>query len=142
RTPDPQYPLPTPAVPASVPPDADLGIDGLAPYLTPNDDFYRIDTALVVPRVHADRWQLVVTGMVQRTVTLDHPQLLARDLVEHVATLACVSNQVGGGLVGNARWLGLPIRDLLAEAGPLPGADMVLSRSADGWTAGTPLEVL
>ena len=142
RTPDPQFPLPTPTARASVPSEVDLGLDGLSPYLTSNDQFYRIDTALVVPRVSADRGQRVVTGMVERTITLDYPQLLARDLVEHVATLACVSNQVGGDLAGNARWLGLPIRELLAEAGPQPGADMVLSRSADGWTAGTPLDVL
>ena len=62
--------------------------------------------------------------------------------MEHVATLTCVSNEVGGDLIGNAVWLGLPIRQLLAEAGPQAGADMVLSTSEDGWTAGTPLAAL
>lgn len=142
QAPAPQYELPAPAARASVPPGADLGLDSMGPYLTPNDAFYRIDTALIPPRVSAERWELQVTGMVERPLTIAYPELLARDLVEHVATLSCVSNQVGGDLVGNARWLGLPIRELLAEAGPQPGADMVLSRSADGWTAGTPLSVL
>src|SRR5699024_3115113 len=114
QAPAPQYELPAPAARASVPPGADLGLDSMGPYLTPNDAFYRIDTALVPPRVSAERWELQVTGMVERPLTIAYPELLARDLVEHVATLSCVSNQVGGDLVGNARWLGLPIRELLA----------------------------
>ena len=80
--------------------------------------------------------------MVERELTLTFDELLARPLVEHTTTLTCVSNEVGGDLVGNASWLGLPIRELLAEAGPKPGADMVLSSSRDGLTAGTPLDVL
>lgn len=55
-----------------------------------------------------------------------------------MATLSCVSNEVGGNLIGNALWLGYPIRTLLARARPKSGADMVLSRSIDGFTAGTP----
>lgn len=135
-------PLPAPAATQAVPAATELGIDGLTPYLTPTKDFYRIDTALVVPRIGADHWQLTITGMVRTPITIDYPTLLSRRLVEHATTLTCVSNTVGGDLAGNAVWLGLPIRELLAEAGPLPGADMVLSRSADGWTAGTPLAAL
>ena len=135
--------LPRPAVPAPpVPSGADLKVAGLSPYLTPNENFYRIDTALQVPVIDPDDWSLRITGMVDRQVTISYAELLQRPLVEHLTTLTCVSNYVGGGLVGNARWLGFPIRDLLAEAGAQPGADMVLSRSHDGWTAGTPLEVL
>ena len=135
--------LPRPAVPAPpVPAGADLKVAGLSPYLTPNDDFYRIDTALQVPVIDPDDWSLRITGMVDRPVTISYAELLQRPLVEHLTTLTCVSNYVGGDLVGNARWLGFPIRDLLAEAGPQPGADMVLSRSHDGWTAGTPLDAL
>lgn len=135
--------LPAPTTPADpIPAGADFGSDGLTSYVTPNDDFYRIDTALQVPQVDVRDWSLRITGMVEREVTLTYDDLLARPLVEHVATLACVSNEVGGNLAGNARWLGLPIRDLLMEAKPLAGADMVLSESTDGFTAGTPLEVL
>lgn len=137
-----RFRLPAPIARDPVPAGAELGLDGLSPYLTPNTDFYRIDTALRLPIVAAEDWTLRVTGMVAQEVTLTFADLLARPLVEHVATLACVSNEVGGDLVGNASWLGYPIRDLLAQAGPLPGADMVLSRSEDGWTAGTPLSVL
>ena len=135
--------LPKPTTPSEpIPAGAESGLDGLAPYVTDNDDFYRIDTALQVPQVDVRDWTLRITGLVEREVTLSYDDLLARPLVEHVATLACVSNEVGGDLVGNAVWLGFPIRDLLAEAKPLPGADMVLSESTDGFTAGTPLEVL
>lgn len=134
--------LPAPVRRDPVPAGADLGIDGLSPYLTPNDDFYRIDTALQVPGVDAETWMLTITGMVEQEVTLSFAELLAKPLVEHTATLACVSNEVGGDLVGNAVWLGYPIRELLAQARPLAGADMVLSTSQDGWTAGTPLSAL
>lgn len=135
--------LPLPAKPAvAVPAGADLGVPGLAPYITANDDFYRIDTALQVPVINPDDWTLTVTGMVEHEIKISFADLLARPMVERLTTLACVSNTVGGDLVGNALWLGAPIRDLIAEARPLPGADMLLSRSHDGWTAGTPLEIL
>jgi DMSO/TMAO reductase YedYZ molybdopterin-dependent catalytic subunit len=135
--------LPAPATPApAVPPGADLGLKDLSPYLTPNDDFYRIDTALQVPVIDPTTWSLRVTGMVEQEVSMTFEELLGLPLVEHVATLTCVSNEVGGNLVGNATWLGYPIRELLARAKPLSGADMVLSTSEDGFTAGTPLDVL
>ena len=135
--------LPPPKIPGTpVPAGANFAVQGLSPYVTPNDDFYRIDTALQVPVIDPADWSLKVTGMVEREVTITFDELLARPLVEHVTTLTCVSNYVGGDLVGNASWLGFPIRDLLAEAKPTAGADMVLSRSHDGWTAGTPLAVL
>ena len=129
---------PAPAIPAG----AEAGVEGIAALVTPNPDFYRIDTALSVPSVNPDQWTLKVTGMVDREVSLSFAELLAKPLVERHITIACVSNGVGGDLIGNARWLGWPVRELLAQARPQPGADMVLSRSADGWTAGTPLEVL
>ena len=135
--------LPVPTTPAPpVPAGADLGIADLSPYLTPNDDFYRIDTALQVPVIDPAAWSIRVTGMVEQEVSMTFDELLAQPLVEHVATLTCVSNEVGGNLVGNASWLGYPIRELLARAKPQQGADMVLSRSEDGFTASTPLEVL
>ncbi|MEU2041342.1 molybdopterin-dependent oxidoreductase [Nocardia niwae] len=135
--------LPEPSAPAEpVAPGVDLRVPGLTSYLTPNDDFYRIDTALIVPQVSKDGWSLRIHGMVEREIRLDWADLTSRPLEEHLVTLACVSNPVGGDLIGNARWLGYRVDRLLAEAGPLPDADMVLSRSADGWTAGTPLAVL
>jgi DMSO/TMAO reductase YedYZ molybdopterin-dependent catalytic subunit len=135
--------LPVPESPApGIPAAAEAKVDGLQPLVTPNKDFYRIDTALAVPAVDPATWVLKVTGMVDREVELTFAGLLAKPLIERHITIACVSNNVGGDLIGNARWLGWPVRELLALAGPRAGADMVLSKSADGWTAGTPLEVL
>lgn len=135
--------LPVPASPAPpIPAGAEVRLDGMSPLVTPNKDFYRIDTALRVPVVDPGQWTLKVTGLVEREISLDFATLLAKPLIERHVTIACVSNEVGGDLIGNARWLGWPVRDLLALAGLKDGADMVLSRSADGWTAGTPLEVL
>ncbi|WP_370119672.1 molybdopterin-dependent oxidoreductase [Arthrobacter sp. MW3 TE3886] len=135
--------LPVPAAPAPpIPAGAEIRLDGLGPLVTPNRDFYRIDTALRVPLVDPAEWTLKVTGLVEREIELDFATLLAKPLTERHVTIACVSNEVGGDLIGNARWLGWPVRELLAMAGPKPGADMVLSRSTDGWTAGTPLEAL
>lgn len=135
--------LPKPAtVSAPIPVGAELDIPGISDLVTANDVFYRIDTALQVPVVDAFSWRLRVTGMVEREVEIGYEELLAKPLTESTVTLMCVSNEVGGGLVGNATWLGWPIRELLEQARPLPGADMVLSRSIDGFTAGTPLEVL
>jgi len=110
--------------------------------VTPAADFYRIDTALTVPQVDPGSWTVRVHGLVDQEVTMTFDELLAEDLVEAWVTLACVSNPVGGDLVGNAKWLGMPIRELLTRAGPHPDADMVLSTSADGFTASTPLEAL
>ncbi|MFD1214846.1 molybdopterin-dependent oxidoreductase, partial [Arthrobacter sp. GCM10027362] len=135
--------LPQPASPAPpVPAGAALAVPGLAPLVTPNPDFYRIDTALIVPVVDVDRWRLRVTGMVEQEIELDFAGLASRPMIERYVTLCCVSNEVGGNLIGNARWLGWPVRELLGLARPLPEADMVLSRSVDGFTASTPLEVL
>ncbi|WP_204745331.1 molybdopterin-dependent oxidoreductase [Glycomyces paridis] len=137
------FDLPTPDVPAPDPgPGADFDVEGLSPYRVPNGEFYRIDTAITVPRVDVDTWSLRVHGMVDTPRTYTFEDLLGRELVERDITLACVSNPVGGDLVGNARWLGVPLADLLAEAGPNPGADQLVSRSADGWTAGTPTELV
>ncbi|NNC13820.1 molybdopterin-dependent oxidoreductase [Planctomonas sp. JC2975] len=135
--------LPKPVKPAPpISAGADLKLAGLTPYVTPNGNFYRIDTALQVPSIDPDTWKLTIGGMVETPVTLTFADLLAMPLEEHVITLACVSNEVGGDLVGNATWLGYPVRKLLAQAKPRASADMVLSRSVDGFTAGTPLSVL
>ena len=135
--------LPSPAVAAAaVPAGAELDILGLPPVVTPNAQFYRIDTALVVPQVDPATWSLRIHGLVEEEVVLTWDELLALPLEESWTTLVCVSNPVGGDLIGNAKWLGYPVRELLARARPKADADMVLSRSIDGFSASTPLEVL
>lgn len=131
--------LPPPRTRVDIPEGAEFDIQGLSPLITPNERFYRVDTALEVPQIDPAGWSLTVTGMVDREVTLSFDQLLAMGLSEYGVTLTCVSNEVGGALVGNAIWLGVPVRDVLAMAGPSADADMVLSRSIDGFTASTPL---
>jgi DMSO/TMAO reductase YedYZ molybdopterin-dependent catalytic subunit len=130
--------LPAAATPLAAASGPDFRIDGLSPWTTPNGSFYRIDTALIVPQVRAEDWTLRIHGMVDHEIELSFEELLARPQVEADVTLACVSNGVGGDLVGNARWLGVSLPDLLREAGVHPGADQVLGRSVDGFTAGFP----
>jgi DMSO/TMAO reductase YedYZ molybdopterin-dependent catalytic subunit len=135
--------LPAPAdPPPPVPAGADLDLPDLDSYVTTNRDFYRIDTALVVPQVDPETWELRIHGRVRNPYTITFAELLARPMVERYVTLCCVSNDVGGSLIGNARWLGVPVAELLAAAEPLPGADQVVGRSVDGWTCGTPTAVL
>lgn len=117
-------------------------IDGLTPYLTENADFYRVDTALQVPDVPLEGYRLRIHGMVDNPLDLSFQDLMDRNLIEKRITLTCVSNPVGGDYLGNATWLGVPMRDLLEEAGVQSGADAVKSTSADDFTAGTPLSVL
>lgn len=134
--------IPRPSSPApALPAGADLRIPGLSSFVTPNASFYRVDTAILAPAVDAHGWSLRVHGMVDRELTLDYEQLLRRPLIERDVTLTCVSNEVGGGYVGNARWIGASLRDLLEEAGVHPGATQIVSRSVDGFTAGTPTAV-
>lgn len=127
---------------AAVPAGVQSPVAGVTPWVTPNRDFYRIDTALSVPEINADDWELRVHGLVEEEVRLTFQDLLDADLIESHVTLTCVSNPVGGNLAGNAKWLGLPIREILKRARPRDGADMVLSTSVDGFSASTPLEVL
>ncbi|MGW4421970.1 molybdopterin-dependent oxidoreductase [Streptosporangium sp. NPDC004631] len=135
--------LPRPARPAPpLPVGSDLRLPGLGPFTTANSDFYRVDTALVIPRVPRQDWLLRVHGLVDRPVELTFDDLLARPLTERDITLTCVSNEVGGPYVGHARWLGVDLADLLRQAGVQADADQILSRSADGWTCGTPVQAV
>ncbi len=135
--------LPSAGSPAGpLPANAQLPLDGLQPFVTPNADFYRIDTALVVPQVSKDSWSLKIGGMVDTPIELTFEDLLGRAQVERYVTLSCVSNPIGGDLVGNALWQGVLLKDVLDEAGVQAGATQVVSRSIDGWTAGTPTEVI
>jgi DMSO/TMAO reductase YedYZ molybdopterin-dependent catalytic subunit len=134
-------PRPRSAAPP-LPAGASFDIDGLTPHLSANRGFYRVDTALVVPNVPVDTWRLRVHGMVERPLELTFADLLSRRLVERRITLTCVSNPVGGDLMDTTTWIGVPLADLLAEAGVRSGADAVKSTSADDMTIGTPLSAL
>ena len=105
--------LPASADGQALPSGTDVGVSGQSPFITPNDDFYRIDTALLVPQVSPDRWRLRVHGLVERELELTFEELLSRPLVERTVTLSCVSNEVGGPLVGNAVWRGVLLADVL-----------------------------
>ena len=133
-------PVDAPAAP--IPPGVQPAGVELPSFVTSNADFYRIDTALIVPQVGRDEWELRIHGMVDREITYRWPDLERFEVVENVVTLTCVSNPVGGELISNAAWTGYRVRDLLAEAGVQADADMVLSSSIDGWSAGTPVEAL
>ena len=127
---------------AEVPAGVAVDLDGITPWGTANDDFYLIHTALIPPAIEPMNWRLRIHGMVEREVVLTYEDLVARELTEAWVTLNCVSNPVGGNLIGNAWWSGVRTGDLLREAGVRPGADAVLQTSDDGWTCGTPVQAL
>jgi DMSO/TMAO reductase YedYZ molybdopterin-dependent catalytic subunit len=127
-----------PPIPADVQPK---GV-ALPSFVTASADFYRVDTALVVPQLSHGDWRLRIHGMVAREATYSFADLADFDVVEMVTTLTCVSNPVGGKLISTGVWTGYRVADLLAVAGVHANADMVLSTSIDGFTAGTPVEAL
>jgi DMSO/TMAO reductase YedYZ molybdopterin-dependent catalytic subunit len=129
---------PAPALPAGITP----AVPGIAPAITPNADFYQIDVSLTAPAVEVSDWSLTVGGQVDSPRTLSYADLLALPSIERHVTLTCVSNEVGGDLVGTARWQGVRLADLLDSVGVQDGADAVVGRSVDGFTAGFPLAVL
>ncbi|TCJ30302.1 molybdopterin-dependent oxidoreductase [Nocardioides jejuensis] len=131
-------PVSRPVVPKRV----SVHVPGVTRWQTPNSDFYLIDTAFTKPAIDPDTWRLRIHGMVEREVVLTYQDLLDREITEDWITLNCVSNPVGGDLIGNAWWSGVRIAPLLKEAGVKAGADAVLQTSEDGWTCGTPLEAL
>lgn len=135
-------PLPRPRRRRAVPDDTAFRVPGASPYVTPTRDFYRIDTALSAPRVDADGWRLEIGGLVDHPFSIDYEELLSLPSVEEAVTLQCVSNEVGGDLVGNAVWQGVELATLLGRAGVQRGAEQVFSRSVDGWTSGFPIDVL
>ncbi len=124
------------------PVDTAIGLSGVSPWQTPNDDFYLIHTAISVPTIEPKDWTLRIHGLVEEELTITYDDLVARELTEAWITLNCVSNEVGGDLVGNAWWSGIRIADILEEVGLDPSADCVLQTSEDGWTCSTPLSAL
>ena len=123
----------------AVPDGVELGVEGVTPWETPSDAFYLIDTAFIKPAIEPTEWSIRIHGMVEREITLTYRDLVAREITQDWITLGCVSNEIGGDLVGNAWWSGVRLAPILAEAGPHPDADAVLQTSEDGWTCGTPL---
>lgn len=135
--------LPKPLRPLPAPPiDPALTTAGLSKLFTPNREFYRIDTAIVVPNIAVDTWTLTIDGMVKNPREFTYQELINRPVFELDDTIACVSNEVGGNLVGNARWLGIRLDDLIKEVVPTSSADQVMGYSSDGFSAGFPLAVL
>jgi DMSO/TMAO reductase YedYZ molybdopterin-dependent catalytic subunit len=130
--------IPPPGEVAALPPGASLEIEGLTPIVVPNESFYRIDTALIVPSVDVATWSLRVHGLVDRETTLTYEELVDLPMFEQYVTIACVSNEVGGDLVGNAKWTGVRLRDVLDMAGVQASASQLVGRSVDGFTAGLP----
>ncbi len=132
-----------PATPLPPPPAGlEAAPSGISPLFTPLDRFYRIDTALTVPDVDIDRWRLKVGGMVDRPFSLSYDELASMPQVEADITLCCVSNEVGGRLIGTARWQGVLLQDVLDRAGVQPGASQLVGRSVEGFTVGFPTSVL
>ncbi len=128
-------------VPAPPPEAQFASVPNLSPIVVPNDEFYRIDTALVVPRPDPETWRLKITGMVDNELEFSLDDLMKMSLYEEYVTIACVSNEVGGDLIGNAKWTGVRLVDLLEQAGVQASAEQLLSRSVDGWTSGFPVEL-
>ena len=132
--------FPKAAAPAPpLPTGANLPVPGISPFITPNGQFYRVDTALIVPQVDPSNWTLRIHGMVARPIQITFDQLLRRPLIEDYITLCCVSNPVAGPYIGNAKWLGASLATLIRSAGPLRGAEQLLCTSVDGFTSGVPL---
>ncbi len=135
--------IPAPSSPAVDPtPETLDGVGGISAFFTPNNKFYRVDTALLTPAVTAEDWQLHIHGMVAHERTLTYADVIAMPLIERDITLACVSNPVGGHYIGNARWIGAPLAPILRDAGVADGSDQLVARSADGFTVGTPTAAL
>lgn len=133
----------TPTTPApDIPAGAAFPELGTPTFLTPNQDFYRIDINLTVPQVRAEDAVLRVTGMVDNPVEFTFDELRSMPLVEQTITMTCVSNEVGGPYVSTANFIGVPLLDLLDRAGIQDGAEQVVGHSVDGFTLGTPLDLL
>lgn len=135
--------LPTPQNPLTALPTGLEGkVKGISQFRTPTKDFYRVDTALVIPRIDVDNWKLEIDGKVDNKLTITFDELLKMPMIEKDITLNCVSNEVGGPYISSTRWLGVRVRDLLERAGVQDGVDQILSESTDGMTISTPIEAL
>ncbi len=116
------------------------GFEGLEPLVTPNDEFYVISKNMIDPTVDVNDWNLTITGMVDNRMTLDYETFTAMPTQQQYCTLQCISNEVGGDLIGNAFWEGVPLWDLLQQAGIQPGVKDIVLHAADGYQESIPLE--
>jgi DMSO/TMAO reductase YedYZ molybdopterin-dependent catalytic subunit len=134
--------LGSPAVKApTLPKSAEItDIPGLSAFYTPNSQFYRVDTALVVPQVSPQSWQLRIHGMVDKPMTINFNELMRRPMIDHDVTLTCVSESVGGNFIGNARWQGTLLADILKEAGIQKGATQIVMRDVNGMNLGVAVD--
>jgi DMSO/TMAO reductase YedYZ molybdopterin-dependent catalytic subunit len=133
--------FPAAASPVSpLPAGTSFKIPGLSSFITPNSNFYRVDTAIVLPEIEPSTWQLRIHGMVEKEIVLSFRDVLKQPLIEDYVTLCCVSNWVGGPYIGNAKWLGVSLGRLLRQAGIKAGADQLFCTSSDGFTSGTPVQ--
>ena len=111
------------------------GVEGkLVRAITPNDEFYVVTKNVVDPRVSRAAWRFTINGMVDNPRTYGFEEIAALPGVDQETTLSCISNPVGGRLMSNAMWRGVPLRDLLEDAGPQDGVVEVVLRGADGYT--------
>jgi DMSO/TMAO reductase YedYZ molybdopterin-dependent catalytic subunit len=111
-------------------------IPGLSSFYTPNSQFYRVDTALVIPKISTSSWQLRVHGMVDNPMTVTFDDLVRMPMEDNDITLTCVAESVGGGYIGNARWQGTLLAPLLRKAGVQKGANQIVMRDMNGMSLG------
>ena len=132
-----------PATSTTLPANLNNVSESISPLITPNEDFYLIDTALRKPAIQAEDWTLSVQGMVDNPKTYTFSELLDGrfPFIQEPVTLSCVSNRVGGSLVGNAIWEGVPLREVLDASGVQQGATQISGRSVDDWASGFPTEL-
>ncbi|HKG26331.1 MAG TPA: molybdopterin-dependent oxidoreductase, partial [Thermomicrobiales bacterium] len=112
----------------------------ITPVLTETDDFYHVSKNFSDPKVGADSWSLKITGLVERELELSHDDLVARATTQKITTLGCISNPLNGNLIGTAQWTGVPLVDLLNEAGIKPGAVDLKFHAADDYEDSVPIE--
>ena len=108
--------------------------------ITPNDLFYCVTKNVIDPRVNVDLWHLEVNGLVQNPITYRFQDLKGFNQVEQETTLMCISNGLDAGLISNAVWKGITLRDLIDPAGPMADARRVRLFGVDNYTDTIPLE--
>ncbi len=115
--------------------------DGISPALTPINDFYVVSKNFIDPTVAQGGWKLTIEGLVEKPQTYTYDQIRSRPTTKHIATLECISNEVGGDYISNGEWTGFPLKQLLDEAGVKDGVVDVVFYAEDGYSDSIPLSV-